>query len=101
MVLEDLDELGVLTEPEARLYFAIERYLYPLNDLFRPENLAATEARYINGKTNVQHTAECFAGECQHVPQLEMQSKPRSEFEADVPTCPECGLDVEGPHPGH
>jgi hypothetical protein len=49
MVLEDLDEKnqGRLTEREARLYFAVERYLYPENEIFRPENLAATEAEYL------------------------------------------------------
>lgn len=84
MVLEDLDGLGILTEPEARLYFAIERYLFPLNEMFRPENLAATEARYMK---RTEPREPC--------------SGPRSAFEDDVPTCPECGLDVEGPHPGH
>jgi hypothetical protein len=50
-VLEDLDEKqekeGTLTEREARLYFALERYLYPENEIFRPENLAATEQKYL------------------------------------------------------
>jgi hypothetical protein len=49
MVLEDLDEKheGILTEREARLYFAVERYLYPENEIFLPENLAATEREYL------------------------------------------------------
>lgn len=49
MVLEDLDEKaeGVLTEREAQLYFAVERYLYPDNEIFRPERLAATEREYM------------------------------------------------------
>jgi hypothetical protein len=48
-VLEDLDEIreGVLTERQARLYFAVERYLYPENEIFLPENLAATEREYL------------------------------------------------------
>lgn len=47
MLLGDLDEVGRLTEAGARLYFAVERYLYPANEMFRPENLAATEAKYL------------------------------------------------------
>lgn len=46
-VLRELDELGTLTEPGARLYFALERYLFPDAEAFRPENLAATERTYL------------------------------------------------------
>lgn len=46
-VLEILDEAGTLTEAEARLYFQIERYLFPANEMFRPENLEATERQYL------------------------------------------------------
>ena len=46
-VLRELDELGTLTEPGARLYFAVERYLFPDSEAFRPESLAATEQRYL------------------------------------------------------
>jgi hypothetical protein len=54
MVLEDLDEKheGILTEREARLYFAVERYLYPENEIFRPENIAATEQAYLKRTTD-------------------------------------------------
>lgn len=47
MLLVDLDEVGRLTEAGARLYFAVERYLYPANEMFRPENLEATEREYL------------------------------------------------------
>lgn len=47
MVLEDLDDIGRLTEDGARLYFALERYLFPANECFLPENLEATEREYL------------------------------------------------------
>lgn len=47
-VLTDLDELGTLSEREARLYFAVERFLFPENECFRPENLEATERVYLS-----------------------------------------------------
>lgn len=47
-ILEDLDELGSpLTEREARIYFAAERYLFPENEAFRPENIKETERKYL------------------------------------------------------
>lgn len=46
--MDEVSDLRPLTEGEARLYFAVERYLFPENEMFLPENLAATEARYLS-----------------------------------------------------
>jgi hypothetical protein len=55
-LLIDLDELSderALTEEECLLYMASERYMFPDNECFRPENLAATQERYLSRRVRI------------------------------------------------